>query len=194
LLSEKGSYQCRFGCQLESTLTRAAEAEAKHTLQSPSPVAIVTSIVGIRDRVMYKGLDTDNTQYLCGEKVFTSGKQFYHLVYPVHKGELCVSDEAREAIEQMIAQHCKDDGMFIVSESISATNRSRVQLCQLLFEKTGAAGVHFINQAVAAIASTGQSTGVVVESGHHSTHVVTVREGRGTLRDLFLHLLQSIFS
>lgn len=65
----------------------------------------------------------------------------------------------------------------VVTEAPLASKNHREKLTQLLFEEFKVPGVFVANQAIMSMYAVGRISGVVVDIGHHTSHVVPIVEG-----------------
>ena len=132
---------------------------------------------------------TENQEFLIGENALKENQK-EDLICPVQK-RLIVDWEAFEEIlkytyDKLINQNKTDFPVFFI-ESCLNPKRKREKIAEIFFETFNSTHFFFSNQNFLSLLSTGNTSGIILDSGESVSHVVSVYKGL-TLRQTAIKL------
>lgn len=142
------------------------------------PSVVFPNIIG-RPRLMSVMQWTETNEYLIGNDAH-SKRGLLTLSYPVDHGVITNWDDM-----QLVWTHCflnelridpSKKAVMLTEPPLNPRN-NREKMMEVFFESFGVQGFYVGMQAVLALYSTGELTGVVFDSGDGVTHIVPVFEG-----------------
>ncbi|XP_015921489.1 actin-6-like [Parasteatoda tepidariorum] len=158
---DNGTGFCKAGFAGEST----PSVEFPSVVGRPKYIPVV---VGLKYRNMYIGGSAQ------------ARRGMLHLSYPIRQG-IVHSWRDLETIWDHTFNHLLEtdpqEQAVIVSEAPKNPLRNREKMLEILFEKFKCRGVFVAIQAVLALYTSGQTTGVVLDSGDGISHAVPIYEG-----------------
>ncbi|KRX00350.1 hypothetical protein PPERSA_10849 [Pseudocohnilembus persalinus] len=123
------------------------------------------------------GMDQKDTYV--GNEV-ESKHEVLNLSYPIDNGEIQNWDDMEKIWDHIFHHELHvnpEDHPVLLTEAPNNKKKNREQMIKLMFEKYNVNSFFLATQQVLALFATGNTTGIVVDSGYASTHTVPIYEG-----------------
>ena len=143
-----------------------------------TPRKVFPSVVGILSQqgVM---VGMDDTRIFCGEEAIKK-RVFLFLSYPLEHGIVTNWDRMEMLLEHTFQEELRvniEEHPVLFTESPLSSYLNREKFTEVLFEVFKPQVGYYSNSQVLALFSQGKTTGVVVDSGNASTHIVPIFKG-----------------
>ncbi|CAP28660.1 Protein CBG08925 [Caenorhabditis briggsae] len=139
------------------------------------PRVVISSVTG-----QLKKQSEERNKYRPVEKDTQLKNDILEMRSPIQRGIVIDWDGATELWENAfnnlrITPKCHP---MLLTESPFTTNADREKMTEIFFETFNTPGVCFANQAIMSLFGSGRTTGIVIESGEHATHVTPIYKGK----------------
>lgn len=155
-------------------------AFTKATADTGTPVSFPT-VVGRPTQTLPGGQDV-----YVGDAAWAR-RSFLKINHPVHGGFVQSPDDAvriwQHAVKDRLGRQPADHPLLLV-EPVLHSSASRESITKLMFDAVGVKAFSMLDSVAAALASTGRSTGLIVDIGADQVQVVAVHNGQTLPRTL----------
>jgi actin-related protein len=144
------------------------------------PRVVFSTVIGRRSRSPSSGpVDPNEKEYYIGHKALR--RNFLQTRYPIESGIIKNFDEMEKIWHHTFYNELRvapEEYSVLLTESPWNINNIREKMTQTMFETFMTRGIHISISAVLSLNLSGNSTGVVVDSGDGATSIVPIHQGK----------------
>ena len=143
-----------------------------------APREVIPSLIG-HSKFPALEIAMDKCDYLVGEKLY-SKRGLFNLSQPIKNRRIADFDAMEKIWHHCLYESLKvepSQNSVLLTESCEASDEDRRKLGEIFFEFFNVPSLYIGNQGCLGLFSTGNTKGVVLDSGEGGTHVVPVFEG-----------------